>query len=240
VKNSANITLDLSSPAIYVGENITVTGSIPVGDANVTLMYDMLNFTSSNGSLLNHTASDSAVSRLVSTSSSGVFSDVFSSTQTGTWIVMAIWNGSDTYFGASSGYVNFTVQKVVMSITCNVTSESITIGDNITVTGSIYPKIENLTVTVTFIGANSTVTQTAYTNSNGTFLVSWKPDSMGLWQVHSHIAEGAAMSQAYSSSLSFTVNDTWLNQYMLFIIGGAGGGAAVPAVIFFVRRRRYG
>ena len=250
VKNSANITLELSSAVVYYGENITVTGSIPVGGTNVTLTYNLLNssalnntmldYTAVNNAILNHTANDGVVSKLVTTSSSGVFSDMYSPNQTGTWTVMASWNGSETYFGASSGYINFTVQKVNMSITCNLTSESITIGDNITVTGSVYPKVENLTVTVMFINANATIEQTAYTDSNGTFSVSWKPDSKGLWQVHAKLAEDATRSQAYSNSLSFTVNDTWLNQYMFYIIGGVAGVAAVSVIVFIIRRRRYG
>jgi len=164
---------------------------------------------------------------------------VYSLNQTGTWIVWASWNGSETYFGASSDYRNFTVQKVLMSITCNITSKSVTIGDNITVTGHVYPTVKKLTVTVMFTASNSTVEQNAYTNSNGTFSVSWKPDSMELWQVHAYITEDATRSGAYSNSMSFTVTDTWLNQYMLYIIGGIGGVAGVSVVVFIIRRRRY-
>jgi hypothetical protein len=148
-------------------------------------------------------------------------------------VVLAPW------LAASSGIRNFTVQKVVMTLICNITSKTVTIGDNVTVTGYVYPAVENLTVTVIFIASNSTVKQTAYTNSNGTFVVSWKPDSMELWQVHALIAEDASRSEAYSNSMSFTVTDTWLNQYLLYIIGGVGGVAGVSVVVFIIRRRRY-
>ena len=106
-------------------------------------------------------------------------------------------------------------------------------------TGFVYPTVENLTVTVIFTASNSTIKQTAYTDSNGTYLVSWKPDSMELWQVNAYIAEDASRSGAYSSIMSFTVKDTWLNQYMLYIIGGVGGAAGVSVVVFIIRRRRY-
>jgi len=249
VKNWANITLDLSSTVVYYGENITVTGSTPASEANVTLTYamlntSMLNFTvldsaAVNDAILNYTSNNTAVSRLVSTDSSGNFRDVYSLNQTGTWIVWASWNGSETYFDASSDYLKFTLKKTLMSVTCNITSSSITIGENITVTGQVYPIVENLTVTVTFIASNSTIEQTAYTDSNGTYLVSWKPDSMEMWHVHAHIAEDAFRSAAYSNSTTFKVTDTWLNQYMLYIIGGVGGVAGVSVVVFIIRRRRY-
>jgi hypothetical protein len=247
VKNWANITLDLSSPVVYYGENITVTGSTPASAANVTLTYAMLkNSTSSsavpdsaavNDAILNYTSTNTTASRLVSTDSSGNFRDVCSLNKTGTWIVWASWNGSETYFGASSDYLKFAVEKTLMSITCNITSRSITIGENITVTGQVYPIVENLTVTVTFIASNSTIVQTAITDSNGTYLVSWKPDSMEMWQLHAHIAEDAYRSAAYSNSTTFKVTDTWLNQYMLYIIGGVAGAAGV-SVVFIIRRRR--
>jgi hypothetical protein len=246
VKNSANVTLDLSTSAVCYGKNITATGSIPVSGANVTLNYAVLNVSALNTTTIdyvtisdvmsNQTSNNATVSRLVSTDSSGDFSDEYSLNQTGTWIVWATWNGSDTYFGASSDYRNVTVQKMYISVTCNITS-SVTIGENITVIGSVYPITENLPVTVVFASANTTAKQTAYTNSNGTYMLSWKPDSMGLWQVHANIAENASISEAYSNMSTFTVNDTFLNQYLIFIIGGVGGVAGVSVVVFIIRRR---
>jgi hypothetical protein len=249
VKNWANITLDLSSPVVYYGENFTVTGSTPASETNVTLTYAMLknstlsstllDSAAANDAILNYTSNNTAVSRLVSTDSSGNFRDVYSLNQTGTWIVWASWNGSETYFDASTDYLKFTVKKMLMSVTCNITSRSIIIGENITVTGQVHPTVENLTVTVTFTASNSTIEQTSITDLNGTYLVSWKPDSMELWQVHAHIAEDDSRSAAYSNSTTFKVNDTWLNQYMLYIIGGVGGVAGVSVVVFIIRRRRY-
>jgi hypothetical protein len=149
MKNWANITLDLLSSVVYCGEYITVTGSTAVSETNVTLAYATLNNSTSNYFALdysavndatsNFTSNHTAVSRLVPTDSSGSFRDVHSLNQTGTWIVWASWNGSKTYFDVSSDYLDFTVRKVPMSITCNITSKSVTIGDNITVTGHVYP-----------------------------------------------------------------------------------------------------
>ena len=181
-----------------------VTGSVPVSGANVTVNYALLDssalntttleYSTANDTLPNQISNDTVVSRLVSADSSGSFSDSCSLNKTGKWIVWATWNGSETYFGASSAYRNVTVNKVYISVTCNASS-TVTIGDNITVTGSVYPVTENLPVTVIFIATNSTVKQTAYTSSNGTYLVRWKPDSMGMWQVHATIAENASISE---------------------------------------------
>ncbi len=249
VKNSANVTLDVSSSIVNYGENITVTGSIPVSGTNVTLTYAMLNvsalngtsldYASGNNKVLNYTSSGSAVSRVVPTDSSGVFYDEYSLNKTGKWFVWVTWNGSETYFGASSDYRNVTVQKVYIEVTCNIMSSSLPIGDNITVRGSVYPIIENLTVNVIFTDANLTNKQTTYTDMNGTYRVSWKTDSMGLWQVHANIAENDSISATYSNVSTFTVTETFLNQYLLYIIGGVAGVAGVSVVVFIRRRREY-
>jgi hypothetical protein len=63
--------------------------------------------------------------------------------------------------------------------------------------------------------------------------------AMGLWQVHAYIAEDVSRSGAYSGSMSFKVTHTWLNHYMLYIIGSVAGFAGVSVVVFIIRRRRY-
>jgi hypothetical protein len=249
VKNWANITVELQSTTVYCGNNVTVTGSTPAGGTNVTVTYVMLeNSTVSsavldsavaNDAIWNYTLNNTAVSRTASTDGSGNFRDVGVLNQTGKWLVWASWNGSETYFADSSGCLKFTVKKMVVSVTCNITSRSITIGENVTVTGQVYPAVENLTVIVTFIASNSTVSQPAITDVNGTYLVSWKPDAIELWRVHAQIPEDTVRSAAYSNTTSFKVNDTWLNQYMIYIIGGVGGVAGVAVVVFIIRRRRY-
>lgn len=225
VKNPTNITLALSRSVVYYGENITVTGSISYGGATVTI---------------NYTSGDVATPKLVSTNSSGFFTDTCFPNKTGSWTVLVSWAGNETCFGASSGYRNFTVEKTPMSITCNVTKASVTIGENITITGAVYPIVENLAVTLTFISSNTTVEQYVYTNSNGTFTASFKPNSMGLWRVQATLAGDDLRCEAYSEPKPFQVNDTWINQYMIYIMGAVAAVVAVLVIVFIVRRRRYG
>jgi hypothetical protein len=224
VKNPTNITLALSESVIYYGENITVTGSISHGGATVTL---------------NYTYGDIVTPKLLSTNSSGFFTDTYFPNKTGSWTVIVSWAGNETCFGASSGYRNFTVEKTPMSITCDITEDSITIGENITVTGSVYPRVENLMVALVFTSPNGSTIKYVYTNSNGTFTVTFKPDSVGSWRVQARLAGDDLRSEAYSESKPFRVNDTWINQYGIYMMGAVAGVVAV-LVVLFVRRRRYG
>jgi len=225
VKNPTNITLALSKSVIHYGENITVTGSISHGGATVPL---------------NYTCDDIVTPRLLSTNSSGFFTDVYFPNKTGSWAVIVSWAGNETCFGASGIYRNFTVEKTTMSITCNVTEESITIGENITVTGSVYPIVENLNVTLVFTTSNATIEQYAYTNLNGTFTASFKPNLIGSWRVQTRLDGDDLRCEAYSELKPFRVNDTWINQYGIYIMGAVVAVVAVLVIGFFVRRRRYG
>lgn len=226
VKNPTNITCSLSKPVIYYGENITVTGSISHGGATVTLNY------TSNGVV---------VSKSLSTDSNGLFSDVYIPNNVGLWAVLVSWDGNESCFGASSGYKNFTVERTPMSITCEISKEKLTIGENITVRGSVYPIIENLTVILVFTMPNgSTIEQYAYTNLNGTFTASIKPTPKGSWRVQTILDGDELRCDAHSELKSFEVNDTWLNQYKIYIIMSAVAIMAVLVVVVFIRRQRYG
>jgi hypothetical protein len=248
VKNWANLTLDVANATVYHGQNIAVTGSLPVSETNVTLTYALLNSSSvnatvleavmANETLLNQTAKGNIVSKLVSTDASGNFLDNNFFNVTGRWFVWADWNGSTTYFPASSRYLNFTVNKRYLTLFCNVTSRTLTIGENVTVVGHVTPGEANVTVVVKFIGSNSTGTRVVSTYANGTFVVGWEPDTLGLWQINAYVAEDASRNAAYSSTISFMVNDTFLNQYLFIILGVVGGVAGVVVVLFIIKRRR--
>ncbi|MGQ9461325.1 MAG: hypothetical protein ACUVRA_08890 [Candidatus Bathyarchaeaceae archaeon] len=225
VKDSTNITCSLSESVIHYGENITVTGSISHGGTTVTL---------------NYTCGDDMMSKSLSTNSSGFFSDTYMPNKIGSWAVLVCWVGNETCFGASSGYMNFTVEKALMVITCNVTRETMTIGENIVVTGIVYPVVENASVILVFTMPNgSTIERYVYTSSNGTFTAKFKPDATGLWHVQAKFDGDDLRGEAYSEAKFFRVNDTWINRYMIYIIGVVVGVVAVLMVGFLVWRRRY-
>lgn len=226
VKNPTNITCSLSKSVIHYGENVTVTGSISHGGATVTL---------------NYTCGDDVTSKSLSTDSNGFFSNVYIPNKTGSWAVSVNWPGNESCFDASSGYINFTVEKTPMSITCDISEETITIGENITVTGLVYPTVENTTVTLIFTMPNgSTIEQYAHTSSNGTFTTSFKPNKIGSWQVRAKLSGNDLRNEASSEKKSFRVNDTWINQYKIHIIISVAAVIAILVAAVFIRRRRYG
>jgi len=224
VKNPTNITCFLSNSTIYYGENITVSGSISHGGTTVTL---------------NYTCDDIVASKSLPTDSSGFFSDVYVPNQTGLWTVFASWCGNEVCFGASSGYRNFTVEKTPMSISCNISVESLTIWENITVTGSVDPVVENMSVTLIFTTPNgSIIEQYAYTSSNGTFTASFQANSTGSWSVQTKLEGNDLRFGSESELKSFYVNDTWINQFKFHIIISVVAIIVVSVVVVYIRKRR--
>jgi hypothetical protein len=143
----------------------------------------------------------------------------------------------DTLKNDMSAAGNYTVKQLS---TLNITAvhDTVTIGDNITVTGLITPENESLPVDVQFFGANTTEQVECETYDNGTFTASFKPDATGLWAVQATSAETDTVYQCESVELLVHVEDPpFYVTYGLFIIGGAVGGSVAGAVVYLKKFR---
>ncbi len=227
VKNPTNINFSLSKSVIFAGESIDVTGSISHG--GVTLM-------------LNYTYNNTVVTKQVSANSRGFFTDVYTPNKVGAWAVSAGWSGNETCFEAFTGYKNFSVEKTLISITCYLSQEKITIGENVTVTGSVEPGFENLTVTLVLTKPEEpNFTQLifhVYTSSDGNFTFNFQPDSVGTWYIQAKFSGDDLRYEAQSDSESLLVNDTWINRYKMHILISFGVITPVLVAVVFIRRRR--
>lgn len=132
---------------------------------------------------------------------------------------------------------NFSV-KYASQLNMTLRSDTIFIGENITLIGLLTPSSENSSVTLIFTSTNGTFQQTAYTSVNGTFTASFKPEAEVDWFVQA-IFEGNNMLYGSSSpSLKFKVEPpSLISQYSLYIYIGAGAGIAVIATVYIVKRR---
>jgi hypothetical protein len=93
---STTISLSVSETSIVEGYEVTVSGAIePPDEISITLLYTM--------------PDGSTLTRNVTSSSDGSFSDLFEPTVAGSWSVKASWVGSETQEGATSSTESFTV-----------------------------------------------------------------------------------------------------------------------------------
>jgi len=187
----ARTSCDVFPVETKLGESVGVSGFISPAteEVNVTLTYTKPDLT--------------LLTRTVWTDSSGFYNDTFTPDNAGTWIVYASWQGEIDHYVSS--HIPFTVSKASTSISCLVSSEKIRLGENVNITGSMSPPLEDVNVTFTFIKPdNSTLTQTAPL-VQGEYVYTYEPDSSGLWYIKTSWLGNDNYEVANSSTRAFAV-----------------------------------
>ncbi|UCE29314.1 MAG: hypothetical protein JSV85_00845 [Candidatus Bathyarchaeota archaeon] len=223
VKKPGNLTCVLSNSTINFGEDIIVSGLTSHGELILTL---------------NYTGGETPESRLVSTDANGEYADVHTPDMAGSWTVVATWPGNESCFGVSSTPMNFTVAKCLTVVTSNVSSREITIGETIAVSGQIEPAFDNMDLMLIFQSPNGSLTkEPVNVESNGTYIISFQPNLIGSWRVQAQLqGDDLRYFSSYIDSQTFTVNDTWIERYKLYIVGGAV--ALVAVAVVYVKKLR--
>ena len=184
------ISCSIPSFIYAIGDSMTVSGSLSPAFSDVTIT---LSYTFPNSSI---------IERTTSTNSSGGYSDTYSPSEIGSWSVAANWIGDETYEGASSLSTSFNITKIPTIISCSVSSTSLTIGENVTISGTINAP-GSTEVTIHFriddgpTWGNLTQITTA---SDGSYSYVWTPTSVALYQLKSSW-EGDDMNAGATSSV---------------------------------------
>jgi len=130
------------------------------------------------------------------------------------------------------------VVKHHTELNISVVSESISLGENVTLTGFVTPTAQDLPLTLSYISANGSFQQIVNTSINGTFLASFKPQVQGIWKVEAVFEETNAFYRSPEVVLAFEVGPpSFLAQYSMYIIGAIALALGVLGV-FVIRRRR--
>ena len=227
VKNPTQIEISLSQYICNVDETVTVSGSISHGGTAVTL-----NYTCGNTELLKSVNADPA----------GLFSGSFAPSSFGMWTISASWSEDQTHFAGLSNFESLAVSKISPALTCNVSTESLSPGEKIIVSGSIDPIMNFAHVRLAFTRHNgSTVTTSAYTSANGTFSTDFTPNSTGSWQVVAEF-EGDniryAASGSYPSTFVVEAPSGFRFEFYIYIAVGTAVGAVVVILAIRIYRRR--
>jgi len=158
--------------------------------------------------------------------------------QAGTTVEYRV-EGLDALENLVVAYGNFTV-KHPARISCNVSRESITIGENITVFGTLEPAGKNASVSLTFTSSNgTTIKKRCYTQTNGSFTLNFKPPSTGKWFVQAKFEGDETRFDCVSEVKLFRVQEPPLtSQYSTYIYAGAGAAAMAVVGIVVIRKRR--
>ena len=134
---------------------------------------------------------------------------------------------------------NFTVKYPSAITDFNATRMTVTIGENITVTGNLTAEAGGAPLTVTFMSANATELIECTALGNGTFTASFQPETTGDWLVQAAFAGNSTVYACESETVMVTVEEpSFLALYGLFIGGGVGGSLAAVGAVVYVKKYR--
>ena len=128
--------------------------------------------------------------------------------------------------------------KNLLSLNISLPVNSISIGDNVTVRGYVTPTVSDLPVTVTFVSTNQTKQVQTSTSENGSFVVSYRLESVGTWTVQAAFAENALYYGCVSGQLSSNVKEPPIFVKYSLYIGCGLSAVAIVGVVFYVRKFR--
>jgi hypothetical protein len=117
--------------------------------------------------------------------------------------------GKSIYFSSKEGdhppYLEVVFEKKPSLITCIPSSNIITLGDAVSITGKLMPAIEDAKVTFHYQN-NETILETyVYTDSNGSYSIVFEPSLDGLWNITAEWAESDYYLSA-NTAVYITVN----------------------------------
>jgi len=134
---------------------------------------------------------------------------------------------------------NFTVKHPSAIADFNATRMTVTLGENITVTGTLSAEAGGAPVTVTFISVNATETVQCTALGNGTFTASFQPETTGTWIIQAAFAGNSSVYECESAIVLVTVEEpSFLVTYGIFIGGGVGGGLAAVGAVVYIKKYR--
>ena len=222
-KKKAQLLLVLSSTNVQVGSSITISGQLtPARPGKVTIYYSF------NGSSYTELASVSL--------SNGKYSYQFKPNKNGVYKFKAVWPGDSEYEQATSDIKTLTVikaaEKVTPTVSISLSKTTATVGDSITVSGSITPFKGPTKVIIVVMGPGGPK-QYEVTSTNGKFSYSFKVGAKGVWKVKALIPVSERYNKASSNEV--TVNVQEAAQKKKCIIATVTFGSEVSPEVNFLR-----
>jgi len=164
------VSLAKSSPPYYVKEQIWIQGTIsPAHPGEDVVLY----YKREDGpwKVLDTAFMDS----------SGTFTFTFTFNSIGTYYVRASWSGDSDHEGVDSDVLSFSIEKAPSYIYLTLSSNEVSLGESILLTGYISPAHSYQDVNLYYSQDAELwfLLATTTTDSEGCFLYSWAPESAG-------------------------------------------------------------
>ena len=235
-KISPSLTLEADPQTVKIGSNITLSGTLyPAINTTITLYY--------------RNSTENTWHRLKSALEVvyGNFSYIWETEKAGTFEIRACWKGNDIFKGINST-VSVTVTKCASYLTINVDSETVTVGSNITISGTLSLEQETLgnvsgaTIIIRYKTTENgewTDLATVKTNVTGTYTYVWNTNQTGTFIIKAFWAGDEYHDAAESEEVTVTV-ESLFQRYLPYIAMGAAAIIAVVIIIVFLVLKKRG
>ncbi|UCH01534.1 MAG: hypothetical protein JSV20_06645 [Candidatus Bathyarchaeota archaeon] len=225
--SSASLSCVLSESSITYGSSITISGTLldtltQEGLAGRPILLEQ----SSDGSTWNQIAN-------ILTAPGGDYTHVWLPAA-GAFHIRATWIGDTMYADATSSIHELYVAKASSGITCWLSATTVTVGEELTVSGSMTPPRSGETVTLAYTKPDhSIITRTVTTGTDGSYSDSYAPDAVGSWSIRASWEGNSSYVAASSVATSFTVK-----KKSMCIIATTTYGSELSSEVQFLRNFR--
>lgn len=135
----------------------------------------------------------------------------------------------------------FIVKENSQILAFNVTKNSVTLGTNLTFTGTVSQAAAGESLELQFMTASDTQTVGCKSFENGTFTAEFSPSVSGIWTAQAFFRGNNQVYESESAIILVTVNEpTFIQQYGIFVFAGVVGALAAVGAVYYIRKRRSG
>ena len=189
VIGNSTLQIGFSEEELTAGEEVEIRGRLNPGGEPVHV------------SIIN---GDTLINLTLATGPDGRFEYPFKPAATGNWPLWARFNGSEAYHAAYTDPVDLTVSSLATSLVCSL--DQVTVESGKTVTGSLDPELQGVTVEVSIIHGEESEKIYAKTESLGRFTGSFEPPIKGEDTIIARVfGDGFMYSGSESDSIHLTV-----------------------------------
>ena len=234
VRTSTELYFTIDRDGVFGGNELFVAGELNRPNKLVTLTYQQ---------------GENNVSFSVKSDSSGKFTHAFAPNKLGNWEVSASYAGDESWKPVSSEKETFNVKKKPTSLSLNLSSSKIHIGEKVNITGFFSEKNIGNEVFITAGNGFNETFLLGLTDETGFYGTTFEPDSQGIWRVQGLTKPNGIFTEgSMSKPVELEVGNPTLEMKLTnvtstamkppYVYGvGALSGGSIGGVIYLARKR---